>query len=32
MSKYNITMKQKNGSDYDELYPESPVKYFISLL
>ena len=23
MSKYNITMKQKNDSDYDELYPES---------
>ena len=23
MSKYNITMKQKNGSDYNELYPES---------
>ena len=23
MSKYNITMKQKSDSDYDELYPES---------
>lgn len=23
MSKYNITMKQKNDSDYNELYPES---------
>ena len=23
MSKYDITMKQKNDSDYDELYPES---------
>ena len=23
VSKYNITMKQKNDSDYDELYPES---------
>lgn len=23
MSKYNITMKRKNDSDYDELYPES---------
>ena len=23
MSKYNVTMKQKNDSDYDELYPES---------
>ena len=23
MSKYNITMKQKNDSNYDELYPES---------
>jgi hypothetical protein len=23
MSKYNITIKQKNDSDYDELYPES---------
>lgn len=23
MSKYNITMKQKNDFDYDELYPES---------
>ena len=23
MSKYNIVMKQKNDSDYDELYPES---------
>ena len=23
MSKYNITMKQKSDSDYNELYPES---------
>ena len=23
VSKYNITMKQKNDSDYNELYPES---------
>ena len=23
VSKYNITMKQKNDSNYDELYPES---------
>ena len=23
MSKYNITMKQKNDSGYNELYPES---------
>ena len=23
MPKYNITMKQKNDSDYNELYPES---------